>query len=116
MTYPEHEMPIRRELGTALMTFVKKVAATQLGDREEDSVMRQVATEEYRQAVLKAAAQSIEVSLAWHMLGGLDRVRQGTHRLLRPSAGVLPGGSQGGAAEDSQRNLVLHSHGGGLPV
>ncbi|MEI7728867.1 MAG: hypothetical protein WCO56_04820 [Verrucomicrobiota bacterium] len=68
MSYPESEMPIRRELGEALMAFIKKLTATRLGNDQEDSVMRQVATEEYRQAVLKAAAQNIEVSLCWHTL------------------------------------------------
>jgi hypothetical protein len=68
MNYPAHELPIRRELGLAMIAFVKKLTATQLGDEKEDSVMRQVVTEEYRQAVLKAAAQHIEVSLAWHTL------------------------------------------------
>jgi hypothetical protein len=68
MSYPESEMPIRRELGAALMGFVQKLTATRLGNDEEDTVMRQVATEEYRRAVLKAAAQKIEVSLAWHTL------------------------------------------------
>jgi hypothetical protein len=67
--FPEHEMPIRRELGVAMITFVQKVIATRLGNDEEDSVMRQVATEEYRQAVLKAARQNIELSQAWHTLG-----------------------------------------------
>jgi hypothetical protein len=65
---PEHEMPIRRELGEAMMKFVQNLAATRLGNDEEDTVMRQVATEEYRQAVEKAARQNIEVSLAWHTL------------------------------------------------
>lgn len=66
--FPEHELPIRRELGEAMLKFIEKLAATRLGHDEEDSVMRQVATEEYRQAVLKAARQNIEVSLAWHSL------------------------------------------------
>jgi hypothetical protein len=65
---PEHEMPIRQELNAAMITFVQKVIATRLGNDEEDSVMRQVATEEYRQAVLEAARQNIELSLAWHAL------------------------------------------------
>jgi len=65
---PEHEMPIRRELGQAMMKFVHKIMATRLGNDQEDTVMRQVATEEYRQAVENAARQSIEVSLAWHTL------------------------------------------------
>ena len=68
MIIPEHEMPIRRELGQAMMKFVQKLIATRLGNDEEDTVMRQVATEEYRQAVEKAARQNIEVSLAWHTL------------------------------------------------
>jgi hypothetical protein len=70
MNYPEHEMPIRRELGEAMMTFIKKTLGfISCDDEETDSVMRQVATEEYRQAVLKAASQGIEVSLCWHTLG-----------------------------------------------
>ena len=68
MNIPQHELPIRRELGEAMMVFVEKLAATHLGNDEEDTVMRQVATEEYRQAVLKAAGQNIEVSLTWHTL------------------------------------------------
>ena len=66
MKIPEHEMAIRRELGEAMMKFVEKLTAAQLGNDEEDSVMRQVATEEYRRAVEKAARQNIEVSVAWH--------------------------------------------------
>ncbi len=68
MNIPEHELPICRELGKAMINFIQKLAATRLGNDEEDSVMRQVATEEYRQAVLKAARQNIEVSLCWHTL------------------------------------------------
>ena len=68
MNFPEHEMPIRRELGAAMLKFVEKVVATQIGNDEEDTVMRQVATEEYRQVVFKAARQNIEVSLCWHTL------------------------------------------------
>ena len=66
--YPAHEMPIRRELGAAMMTFVHKTMQFIFANDEEDTVMRQVATEEYRQAVLKAASQKVEVSLAWHTL------------------------------------------------
>lgn len=66
---PEHEKPIRRELGQALVAFMKDLIATRLGNDEEDSVMRQVATEKFREAVHKAAAQNVEVSLAWHTLG-----------------------------------------------
>jgi hypothetical protein len=65
---PEHELPIRRELGEAMMKFVTKLGHTQSRNEEEDTVMRQVATEEFRQAVEKAARQKIEVSLAWHTL------------------------------------------------
>ncbi len=68
MNFPDHEMPIRRELGDAMIQFVRKLTQTRLGNDEEDSVMRQVATEEYRQAVEKAARQNIEVSLCWHTL------------------------------------------------
>jgi hypothetical protein len=66
--FPEHELPIRRELGAAMMEFVTKLGNTRLGKDEEDTVMRQVATEEYRQAVEKAARQNVEVSFAWHTL------------------------------------------------
>jgi hypothetical protein len=66
--FPAHEMPIRRELGAAMMTFVQKTMQVIFANDEEDTVMRQVATEEYRQAVLKAASQKVEVSLAWHTL------------------------------------------------
>ncbi len=66
--FPEHEMPTRRELGEAMMKFVQKLGATRLGDDQEDAVMRQVVTEEYRQAVEQAARQNIEVSLAWNTL------------------------------------------------
>ena len=69
MNFPKHELPIRRELGEAMMKFVQKVMGTQLGNDEEDAVMRQVATEEYRQAVEKAARQKVEISLPWHTLG-----------------------------------------------
>ena len=68
MNPPEHEMPIRRELGEALMNFVQELTATRLSKDEEDAVMRQVATEEFRQAVEKAARQKVEVSMAWHTL------------------------------------------------
>ena len=68
MKIPEHEIPLRRELGEAMISFVRKLTATQLGHDQEDTVMRQVATEEYRQAVEKAARLDIEVSLAWHTL------------------------------------------------
>lgn len=66
--FPEHEQPLRRELGVAMLTFVQKLTATQHGNDEEDAVMRQVVTEEYRQAVLKAAEQNVEGSLCWHTL------------------------------------------------
>jgi len=77
--FPENELPIRRELGEAIMKFIAKLGATQHGQDEEDSVMRQVATEEYRQAVLKAARQNVEISLTWHTLAvwteeGKDRI------------------------------------------
>ena len=69
MNFPKPELPIRRELGEAMMKFVQKVMGTRLGNDEEDAVMRQVATEEYRQAVEKAARQKVEISLSWHTLG-----------------------------------------------
>ncbi len=68
MNIPESEMPIRRELGKAMLRFVEKLKATRLGKDQEDAVMRQVATEEYRQAVNKAARRNIEVALCWHTL------------------------------------------------
>ena len=61
-------MPIRRELGEAMINFVQKLTATRLGNDEEDKVMRQVATEEYRQAVQAAERRGIAVSLAYHTL------------------------------------------------
>ncbi len=67
--FSEPELSVRRDLGEALMNFVQKLGATRLGQDDEDSVMRQVATEEFRQAVEKAARQNIEVSLVWHTLG-----------------------------------------------
>lgn len=63
---PEKDMQLRRELGAAMMTFVQKTMAYMMPPGDE--VMRQVATEEYRQAVLKAASQNIESSLTWHTL------------------------------------------------
>ena len=66
--FPALEMPVRRELGAAMMTFVQKTMQDMLTQSEGDEVMRQVATEEYRQAVLKAARLNIEVSLAWYTL------------------------------------------------
>lgn len=78
LNFPERELPIRRELGAAMLTFVQKVGAAMHGD-DEDSVMRQVATEEYRQAVEKAARQGVGNSLCWHTLAtwaeeGKDRI------------------------------------------
>lgn len=67
-TFPESEMPVRRELGEAMMTFIQKTMSYMMPPGEGDEVMRQVATEAYRQAVLKAASQNIEVSLCWHTL------------------------------------------------
>ena len=74
---PDEKMPVRRELGAAMMEFVQT-----LGEKYfhgGDDVMRQVATEKYRQAVMHAAEQGIEVSLPWHTLGvwleeGKDRI------------------------------------------
>ena len=67
--FPAHELPIRRELGTAMMTFVKESMTFFLAnDEEADPVLRQVATEKYRQAVFKAADANVEVALAWHTL------------------------------------------------
>lgn len=79
MKFPDHEMPIRRKLGTSMIKFVEKLMATRLGNNEEDSVMRQVATEEYRQVVQDAADKGIESSMAWHTLatwteGGKERI------------------------------------------
>ncbi|HTX22659.1 MAG TPA: hypothetical protein VMD27_12500 [Candidatus Aquilonibacter sp.] len=62
--------PARDQPGQQPVSYLTRseAEATRLGNDEEDSVMRQVATEEYRQAVLKAARQNIEVSLCWHTL------------------------------------------------
>jgi len=65
---PDEDFLKRQELGEAMATFVQKLFATRLGNDEEDSGMRRVATEEYRQAVEKAARQNMEMSLAWHTL------------------------------------------------
>lgn len=67
VNFPEHERPIRQELAEAMLTFIRKIGAVTYGD-DEDTVMRQVATEEYRLAVEKAARQGVEVSLCWHTL------------------------------------------------
>ena len=64
----EHEMSVRQELNAAMLTFVKKTMEYMMTPGDGDEVMRQVATEEYRQAVLKAASQNIESSLTWHTL------------------------------------------------
>jgi hypothetical protein len=74
---PDEKMPIRHELGAAMMEFVHALTENQLGYR--DDVLRQVATEKYRRAVMQAAAQGVEVSLPWHTLGvwleeGKDRI------------------------------------------
>ena len=76
---PEHEMSVRQELNAAMLTFVKKTMEYMMTPGDGDEVMRQVATEEYRQAVLKAASQNIESSLTWHTLAvwaeeGKDRI------------------------------------------
>jgi len=72
------------------MVFVEKLAATHLGNDEEDTVMRQVVTEEYRQAVLKAAGQNIEVSLTWHTLA--TWTEEGKERIVTlRGAGMSPG-------------------------
>ena len=63
----EEKRAIRRALGAAMFEFIQTIVEKHLDD--EDEVMRQVATEKYRQAVFQAAEQGIEVSLAWHTLG-----------------------------------------------
>jgi hypothetical protein len=68
MNTSENELEIRRTLGTAMITFVQKITTTWLGNDEEDAVMRQVATEEYRQVVEDAARHDVEAALAWHTL------------------------------------------------
>ena len=74
---PDAKLPVRRALGVAMLDFVQTIAEKHLDG--EDEVMRQVATEKYRQAVMHAADQGVEVSLAWHTLGtwleaGKDRI------------------------------------------
>ena len=74
---PNEKASVRRELGTAMMQFAHYLIENRMGP--EDDVMRQVATEKYRQAVLHAAEQGVEVSLPWHTLGvwteeGKDRI------------------------------------------
>lgn len=65
---PPQQRAVLKELGAAMLTFVQKVSATWYGE-DEDSVMRQVATEEYRQAVEKAASQGAGTAFCWHTLG-----------------------------------------------
>ncbi len=74
---PDDKLAIRHALGEAMMDFVQTIGEKYF--RAGDDVMRQVATEKYRQAVLHAAGQGIEVSLAWYTLGnwleeGKDRI------------------------------------------
>jgi hypothetical protein len=68
MNYPNHEIPIRRRLGEAMIKFVKKITTNFIYTDRPDHVLRQVATEKYRREVEKAAAKGVEVSLAWHTL------------------------------------------------
>lgn len=70
-------MPVRRELGEAMMEFKQFFTSIRMDDM--DDVMRQAATEKYRQAVMHAAEQGVESSLTWHTLGiwleeGKDRI------------------------------------------
>ena len=66
---------MRRKLGLAMTEFVQQIAALTLAepDGAEESVanraMRLSLTETYREAVEEAAAQGVEVALAWHTLG-----------------------------------------------
>ena len=64
---PDEKPGVRRALGLALMEFIQFFTTQMPGDM--DDVMRQVATEKFRQAVMHAAEQGIEVSLPWHTLG-----------------------------------------------
>jgi hypothetical protein len=64
-TEPDENMSVRSALGEAMMEFVKKIGEKYfLGG---DDVMRQVATEKYRQAVMHAEEQGVESSLTWHI-------------------------------------------------
>lgn len=68
MNTPDDPPAIRRTLEEAMGTFVRKIFATRLGNDEEDTPMRQIATEEYRAVVEAAAAQGVEDALSWHSL------------------------------------------------
>lgn len=73
----KEKLAARRALGAAMAEFVQTIGEKYIVGG--DDVMRQVATEKYRQAVFRAAEQGIEVSLAWHTLGtwleeGKDRI------------------------------------------
>ena len=95
MNFPEHEGPVRRALGEAMLAFVQGIAATRLGQDEEDPVLRQVATEHYRQAVETAAAQGVEAALAWHTLAVWTE--QGKERI-----GYFSRALEGARAEDAE--------------
>lgn len=68
MKSSDHELPIRHELELAMIAFMKKLEEAGLRGGDIDSVMQQVATEEYRRAVEKAASRGIEVSICSHTL------------------------------------------------
>lgn len=68
MNSPENETSLRRELSQATAAFVCKVFATRHGDDDEDTLLRRVATMEYRYAVERAARHNVANSLAWHTL------------------------------------------------
>jgi hypothetical protein len=74
---PEEITAVRHQLGAAMMEFVHKLTQNMMG--AQDDVMRQVATEKYRCAVMEAAGHGVEVALCWHTLGvwleeGKDRI------------------------------------------
>jgi hypothetical protein len=106
---PAPELAIRKKLGEALMTFVgqmTKMATDDVASREPhappvnfDEAMRRHITEIYRQAVEEAAAEGIQVDVAWHTLAfwteegkerigyfsrALECVESGRNRHLQP--------------------------------
>ena len=93
----EEKRAVRRALGAAMFEFIQTIVEKHLDC--DDEVMRQVATEKYRQAVFQAAEQGIEVSLAWHTLAtwleeGKERIGAFSRALvcLRAEMAAFPPG------------------------
>ncbi|HEY1770828.1 MAG TPA: hypothetical protein VGG02_11310 [Chthoniobacterales bacterium] len=65
---PPEEWAVRRELGEALMEFLQRLMPAVMPGEPPDDVMRRHVTENFRQAVEKAAAQGIETYICWEAL------------------------------------------------